>query len=105
MQLALSFGHVHAHGNLTVAGTATPSSCASSGSAKCPSHDNDDEAHCSICWTLSIAGSLIVAAPVALLVPSFETATVIPLPVQAFLANDASLQFQPRGPPHTNPIA
>jgi hypothetical protein len=104
-QLVCSFGHVHAHSAQRVAHSALPASCVSGTHAGCPSHDNDDEAHCSICWTISIAGSLVVPAPVALVVPMHEAQSVAPQPSKGTLGGNGSVCFQARAPPNARSFA
>src|SRR5271169_6829197 len=71
-QLVLSFAHIHVHAAHRHPDVATAGSCAVTASSHCPSHE-DDDAFCSICWTISIAGSLVLPEPVALDLPSLES--------------------------------
>jgi hypothetical protein len=105
-QLVLSFGHhVHVHAALLTAHAAAPGSCSSSAQAQCPAHDDEDETRCSICWTISIAGSLVVPAPAALLVPSCDAEIVDPQPLMAIFSDDETVYFQARAPPHAGSLA
>jgi len=104
-QLMLSFGHVHVHAAQRAAHAAAPGACVPGTHAQCPSHDDDDEAHCSICWTISIAGSLVVPAPAALVIPLGETESVDPQPSMGTFADNETVHFQARAPPRARPFA
>ncbi len=95
-QLILSFGHVHVHGAHRAASAAHP--CQGKASPPCPA-PNDDEQHCSICWTIAIAGSLVLTAPAALEAPSVEAAPLQPAIVTGQLRDTGTVQFQARAPP------
>ena len=96
-QLVLSFAHIHVHAAHRYASAATAGSCAVT-TPHCPSH-NDDDALCSICWTMSIAGSLVLPEPVALELPSFESDTLEAQPSVASFSGNETIQFQARAPP------
>ena len=98
-QLVLSFGHVHLHLAQHHADAATPGTCATHAQSPCPKPSDDDDAHCAICWTLSIAGTLVLPAPPAIDIPSLE-----PFPVERPLSvgslwGKETVHFQARGPP------
>jgi hypothetical protein len=95
-QLVLSFGHVHNHGAPQAAAAAH--ACEGKASAPCPA-PNDDEQHCSICWTVAIAGSLVLTAPAALEAPSVEAVPLEPATVTGQLRDAGTVQFQARAPP------
>jgi hypothetical protein len=101
-QFTLSFGHVHIHSVQRAAHAAVSSSCVP-GTHGCPSHD--DEAHCSICWTISIAGSSVVPAPAALIVPLVEDRSVDPQLSMGAFADKGSVHFQARAPPYAKTFA
>jgi hypothetical protein len=99
-QLVLSFGHVHLHEPHAPA--ASPVSCDAKTQAPsktpCPAHDDDDE-HCSICWTIAIAGSIVLAAPPVLEIPRVTVVSPRPPIVVGQLAEASTVKFQARGPP------
>jgi hypothetical protein len=101
-QLVLSFGHVHLHEQHTPAAT-SPASCDNKtpapANAPGPAHDDDDEQHCSICWTIAIAGSIVLAAPPVLEVPRVTLAPPRPPIVVGQLGETSTVKFQARGPP------
>jgi hypothetical protein len=97
-QLVLSFGHVHLHEPHAPA-AASATSCDAKTPAPCPAHDDDHEQHCSICWTIALAGSLVLAAPPLLEVPRLTVAPrKAPIVIGQFQDN-ATVHFQARGPP------
>ena len=97
-QLVLSFGHVHLHEPHTPAAV-SPASCDGKASASCPAHDDDDEQHCSICWTIAIAGSVVFSTPPVLEVPRIAVAPPkAPIVIGQFQDN-ATVHFQARAPP------
>jgi hypothetical protein len=104
MQLVVSFGHVHVHAARQPAHAAAQGACAPGTPAPCPSHD-DDDAHCAICWTVSIAGSLVVPAPAALVIPLQEPEPVAPPPSAGTFADNENLGFQARAPPRVSSLA
>jgi hypothetical protein len=97
-QLVLSFAHIHVHAAHRYADATTAGSCAITASSHCPSHD-DDDALCSICWTMNIAGSLVLPEPVALDLPSLESDTLEAQPSVASFSGNETIQFQARAPP------
>jgi hypothetical protein len=99
-QLVVSFGHVHLHEPHAPA-AASPASCDAKAPASCPAHDDDDEQHCSICWTIAIAGSVVLSAPPVLDVPRVAVAPpVVPIVIGQFRDN-ATVHFQARAPPRS----
>jgi hypothetical protein len=98
-QLVLSFGHVHVHASHPPE-AASPAACDAKAPAPCPAHDgNDDDHHCSICWTIAIAGSVVPSVPPILEDPRLAVAPPkAPIVIGQFQDN-ASVQFQARGPP------
>ena len=97
-QLVLSFAHIHVHAAHRYASAATAGSCAVTASSHCPSH-NDDDTLCSICWTMSIAGSLVLPEPVALELPSLESDALEAQASVASFSGNETIQFQARAPP------
>ena len=101
-QLVLSFGHVHLHEPHAPA-TAAPVSCDANAptpaNTPCPAHDDDDEQHCSICWTIAIAGSIVVAAPPVLEVPRVTLVPPRPPITVGQLSDVSTVKFQARAPP------
>jgi len=97
-QFTLSFGHVHIHSIERMADAAASSSCVGPHAA-CPSHHDDNDAHCSVCWALSIAGSSIVPTPAAFIIPLDKDGPDGPKPSIGTFADKGSVQFQARAPP------
>jgi hypothetical protein len=100
-QLALAFGHIHdAQTRRHEAQRAALGRCPAAASNPCaPSNQSEHDDLCAICWTLGIAGSLILPTSFALAAPT-ETcdASVIQCPVaQPF--GDTPSPFQARAPP------
>jgi hypothetical protein len=101
-QVYLSLGHTHESGVFTrYAGSAvacrtlTPPSVDKS----CPprhSHEHD----CPICWTGSIAGSLVLPEQPALAVPVSQSETLKLRPAAELLPAKAAAPFYARGPPY-----
>jgi hypothetical protein len=102
-QLVLSFGHIHVHAQ-QAAHAAAPGSCIAGAHAQCPSHD-DDETRCSTCWTIAIAGSLVIPAPAALVIPAAAAETVEPQPSTGTHADSQTVHFLARAPPRAGPLA
>jgi hypothetical protein len=97
LQLALSFGHTHSHAPLAAGVTLTHSQASDSPSPTPLRGEHKDEQHCSICWATAIAGALVLAAPIAVLLPAPHSP---PAPaVLGTLQDRASIKFQARGPP------
>jgi hypothetical protein len=66
----------------------------------CPApapHDDHDE--CTICRTLSLAGSALLSVPPALPVPPWHNAGVLPFPAIVLPDGDEAVDFQARAPP------
>ena len=103
-QLVLSFGHIHVHAQ-QAAHAAAPGSCIAGAHAQCPSHDDDDETRCSTCWTIAIAGSLVIPAPAALVIPAAAAETVEPLPSIGTHADSQTVYFLARAPPRAGRLA
>ena len=97
-QLVLSFAHIHVHAAPRYANAATAGSCADTAYSHCPYQD-DEDALCSICWTMSIAGSLVLPEPAALDLPSLELDTLEAQPSVASFSGNETIQFQARAPP------
>lgn len=102
-QLVLSFGHIHVHAQ-QAAHAAAPGSCIAGAHAQCPSHD-DDETRCSTCWTIAIAGSLVIPAPAALVIPAAAAETVEPQPSTGTHADNQTVHFLARTPPRAGLLA
>ena len=99
LQLVLSFGHAHTHAPLA-AGPALTQSHGSNSTAPAPQRsDHDDEQHCSICWAVAIAGAVVLAAPIAVLLPTLAAQPPQAPAVLGALPGRASIKFQARGPP------
>ena len=102
-QMLLSLGHSHSRQsiNRTVAlqcRTFFPPVA----DLPCPSHNNDrhdDGKGCAICWSISVASSAVLDAPLKIAVPAFGTIGQLPPPQTLVLARSSPAAFQPRGPP------
>lgn len=100
-QFCLSLGHTHASGvfaryagSAVACRTLTPPSVDKS----CPPrHTHEHE--CPICWTGSIAGSLVLPEQPTLAVPVSQSETSRQRPTAALLAVKAAAPFYARGPP------
>jgi hypothetical protein len=97
-QLVVSFGHVHLH-EPHAPGAASPAACDAKATAPCPAHDDDDERHCSICWTIAIAGSVVLSAPPVLEVPPVAAAPPLAPIVIGQFQDNTTVHFQARAPP------
>jgi hypothetical protein len=97
-QLALSFGHVHLNAVKHYADAAASSACGAKTQSPCPAQD-DDEDHCAICWTISIAGTLVVPAAPVVDLPPRERMRVEPLLAVRSLRGTETVHFQARAPP------
>jgi hypothetical protein len=97
-QLTLTFGHVHLQAAKHNADTAALASCVAKTQAPCPAQD-DDEDHCALCWTISIAGTLVVPAAPVMDLPSRERLRVEPPLSVGSLWRNETAQFQARAPP------
>jgi hypothetical protein len=96
-QLVLSFGHVHLHATHAPAAS-SPAAGDAKAPAPCPAHD-DDEQHCSICWTIAIAGSGVLSAPSVLDAPRVPATAPRPPIAVGQLGDNGTVKFQARGPP------
>ena len=99
LQLALSFGHVHHRGldrQQAAFATANAFSDVAPGSSQ---DDDDDEAHCAICWSVALAGTVILPSP--------PVAPTLPLVKEPFtqhaqvesVRSARPASFQARAPP------
>ena len=99
-QLVLAFGHDHdAQTRRHEAQRAALGLCTSAVLNPCLPSNQSDHDDCAVCWTLGIAGSLILPTSIALLAPTESCdASLQRCPaVQPF--NDAPSPFQARAPP------
>jgi hypothetical protein len=97
-QLALTFGHVHLPGVQHHADAIAQGSCGSQTQSPCPA-DNDADDHCALCWTISIAGTLVVPAAPVVDLPPHERMRVEPLLSVGSLWGSETVHFQARAPP------
>jgi hypothetical protein len=103
--LALSYGHIHAHGHLPGGTQAWAKSVAAMACramvrpAGCPKPIPHDEAECAACWSMASAGVglLPVIALPAVANPELEARP--PLRTGNALSGGGSASFQARAPP------
>jgi hypothetical protein len=106
VHMVLSFGHVHADfftpRSALAAATAEPSGAPAADLPGQPSHPyRDSVAHdfCAVCANISVLGSLVLAAPSALLTPQdFAHVGFVHAPAIVWVAQSRSFS-QARGPP------
>ena len=94
-QLILSFAHLHHGAERAEVGS---HHCVGNSAARCNSGDNDAQ-HCSICWTMALAGSLILTTPIAIVTRSIPFALPLASVVIGAGRQSATIQFQARAPP------
>lgn len=100
VQLALSFGHIHAHtAKHGLADATPPGTCALTVKSPCPTQNGDDDAHCAICWTINIAGTVVVPPPIVVGPPLRVANPVAPPLSTATLRGSELLRSRARGPP------
>lgn len=112
LQLVMSFGHHHDHGHDVYLEDATHTAIAGEGSrclpdsvAPCsPSDRDDDEDHCSICWTITLAGTALLPVLAIITPPALEGLPLEPAKVVALRVRAWTAAFQARAPP-CGPIA
>ena len=96
LQLALSFGHVHAEEFAAANPAIVAAQPAGPGGTQQPSGNHDD---CPICVVIHLAGTLLLPAPPAIPLPaSFAIAQRYVPALQALVAAPAA-SFQARAPP------
>ncbi len=99
VQLALSFGHVHgAWASRENAPLACRTFYQPPADHGCPLHKTDHQG-CAVCWTMSLAGSALLATPPGLTLPA-----AVGDPCRPDLGRDAAPRpttaaFDARGPP------
>jgi hypothetical protein len=103
-QAALSFGHTHAHARSGFGGLETRAitfgHCGSMAKQACPRPGSEDrDAACAICWTMGLAGSLVLHAPPSISLPAYRNETPAPLYAAVRLAADDTIHFRARAPP------
>jgi hypothetical protein len=100
-QLVLSFGHGHdALTRRQMAERASTDPCLSATLSPCvPSDQSDHDDFCAICWTLGIAGSLILPTSTVLVEPTETCGTQPQICPAAHEFGDRSSPFQARAPP------
>lgn len=100
LQLVLSFGHHHDHAAAHREIAASSNTCAPGSADSCPAHDDDDDEHCSICWTMALAAAAVLTFPI---VPKalVERAvrTLRPQWTQHVRGSSVPGSFQARAPP------
>jgi len=99
-QLALTFGHVHLHTVNHSADVASSAACSANTQSPCPAHDDgDDDAHCPLCWSIAMAGTLVVPAVPVVDLPPRGRIRVEPLLSVGSLWSAETVHFQARAPP------
>jgi hypothetical protein len=95
LQLALTFGHVHADSLVT---SASPELTLSAGSPADQNHPGDRHDDCAICAAVHLAGNLVLPTPAVIQVPNH-----VPVTWQASADRAAEFTrieiFRARGPP------
>ncbi len=105
MQVVLAFAQTHTHsygfaGSRVLAQRAiTFGMCRADAAHPCPPAPHDDHEQCSICGALSLAGSALLYAPLAL--PLVHAPMGAPPPVRAvaLVQGVSTVHFQARAPP------
>ncbi len=99
VQLALSFGHVHA---AWAGGRNVPLVCKTffqpAADHGCPPHKNDHKG-CAVCWTMSLTASALLAAPPALALPAAVSEPSRPDLRREAAPRPSTAAFEARGPP------
>ena len=100
-QLVLAFGHGHdAQTRRHEAEGPALGRCPSAAPNPCsPSNQSDHHDFCAICWTLGIAGSLILPTSIALIAPTETCDASLQQCPAAQPFGDAPSPFQARAPP------
>jgi hypothetical protein len=103
-QAALSFGHTHAHAQPGFGGLETRAitlgHCGAAARQACPRPGSEDRnAACAICWTMGLAGSLVLHAPPSISLPTHLNEGPAPLHAAVRLAGNDTIQFRARAPP------
>jgi Protein of unknown function (DUF2946) len=98
VQLALSFGHVHADADFEL--LATGAHCEASAGQPCqsPGH-HEDEDDCAICDVMSLAASTVLPTPAYLAKPVLRTAKSERLQFVQIAVISISKSFEARAPP------
>jgi hypothetical protein len=99
VQLVLAFGHVHLHAPKQSLGASLLDTCGIVTKSPCPAPNGDNDAHCAICWTVSIAGAVVVPAPIIIDPPPLEAAAVAPPLSVAALSGSELIHARARAPP------
>ncbi len=103
-QFLLSLGHTHATGASPrwLSGSTASFVCRSflppSLEKPCPPR-HSDEHDCPICWTASLAGSLVLHEPPGLVLPASRSEPLKLRPAAVPRQAEAAAAFQARGPP------
>jgi hypothetical protein len=103
VQFVAAFGHIHKEdfARIPSPGSAAFLATAAEGGRQVPvppSHDDHDLV-CSICASISLAGTLLLPAPPAILVLLMPAETLIPAPAATIARNEERRGFQARAPP------
>jgi hypothetical protein len=99
LQLALSFGHIHAEDFAPASVQASSQAAHGSGTPADP--DGDDHHGCAICATIALLGTLVVPAPPVVALPP-DRALIVAAEIQRQIPLAAPPRlFQARAPPLT----
>lgn len=101
VQLLIGFGHVHNHA-VARAEAVHAASCSQDTQPQCPSHDDQDERHCPICWALSLAGTVVLPQPPSVDLPISLAQTFEHSLCVISLCGSETIKFQARAPPTTH---
>jgi hypothetical protein len=96
--LVLSFGHTHLHAAKHDEAAHVAASDPS-GRSHSPSHHDEDEHHCCICWAVSISGRVLVAQPPSIDRPAVRAERLLPVPSDGAHRSSETVKFQARAPP------
>jgi hypothetical protein len=98
-QLVVSFGHVHApRASHVVSPVACRTLVQPPAERQCPPI-NGDTNDCAICWTISLAGSLVLPQPPEVALPVVARGTTLPDCACALVLEIRAAAFDARGPP------
>jgi hypothetical protein len=100
LQLTLAFGHIHLRDFAGIPGVAVAQAQANSDQS--PGHNDTDQSadhYCLVCATVSLAGTLVMPALVALPLPAISADTQRWYTRAASLGRTAHAHFRARAPP------
>ena len=104
-QAVLSFGHTHAHAQPSFGGLETRvvtfGHCGAATRQARPWPESEDrDSACAICWTMGLAGSLVLHAPPSISLPAYLNEARALLRAAVRSAGNDTIHFRARAPPH-----